>query len=121
MATLSINKVYEEILEKRNNTLILSRGQDAKLKQMIDQSGGFGPTLHAALEDVGEWLGLYDIMTQSGPITPACLATQACIPERSARIWLEALAAENYLEHEVSTNLYCLWCNWSPGQNKGPR
>jgi hypothetical protein len=27
MATLSINKVYEEILEKRNNTLILSRGR----------------------------------------------------------------------------------------------
>jgi hypothetical protein len=121
MTSLNINKVHAEILERQNNTLTLSLCQEAKLKQMIDHAGGFGPTLHSALEDMGERFGLYDVMTQSGPITPACLATQVGIPEQSVRIWLEALAAGNYLEHEVSTNLYCLWCSWSPGHGKDSR
>jgi hypothetical protein len=112
MATLSINKAHEEILERRNNTLTLSLSQEAEQKLMLNYAGGFGPALHAALEDVGERFGLYDIMIQSGPVTPACLATQAGIPEQSVRIWLEALAAGSYLHHDVNTNLCCLWCNW---------
>jgi hypothetical protein len=121
MATLSINKVYQEALKRRSNPFTPSLAPEEKLNQMLDPIGSFGLALYEALEDVGERFRLYDIMAQSGPVTPACLATQAGITEQSTRIWLDAQAAENYLHHDVSTNLYCLWCNWSPGRSKGPR
>jgi DNA-binding IclR family transcriptional regulator len=99
----------------------LTIDQEQKLSQPADVTTKFAGDLHSALEDLGERFGLYEVMTHSGPITPDCLATQVGIPEQSVRIWLKALAAENYLEHEVSTNLYSLWCSWLPDHHRGSR
>jgi hypothetical protein len=101
-------------------TLTINQEQK-NLSQPMDLVTKFAGDLHSALEDLGEQFRLYDVMTHSGPITPDCLATQVGIPEQSVRIWLEALAAGNYLEHEVSTNLYSLWCSWWPGHHRGSR
>ncbi len=81
-------------------------------QQELDQIEEFGEALQEAVTSVGDKFGLYDVMLNHGPITSACLATQAGIPERLARLWLNVQAAENRLGHQRKTDLYGLWCNW---------
>ena len=99
-------------------TTTIRQSEDLNLEQLINQAFDkaldFNAALHSALEEVGERFGLYGIMAQHGPITAACLATQAGIPERAARVWLDAQAAGNYLNHYVSAGQYCLWSSWHP-------
>jgi hypothetical protein len=86
--------------------------EETQLHRLNKPALDFEAALHSALEEMGEKFGLYDIMAQSGPITPACLATQAGIPQRVAQVWLDSQAAENYLKHYATTGLYCLWSSW---------
>ena len=81
-------------------------------QQEMDQPVDFGEALQEAVTSVGDKFGLYDVMLNHGPITSACLATQAGIPERLARLWLNVQAAENRLGHQKRTDLYALWCSW---------
>jgi hypothetical protein len=80
--------------------------------RLIEQALNFETAMYSALEEVGERFGLYHIMLHNGPITPACLATQAGITEGAARVWLEAQAAGGYLSHCGGADLYCLWSPW---------
>ena len=52
----------------------------------IGQSTDFGEAFQDAVASVGDKFGLYEIMLNHGPITSACLATQAGIPERLAQL-----------------------------------
>ena len=83
-------------------------------QQEKDQPVDFGKSLQEAVTSVGDKYGLYEIMRSHGPITAACLATQAGIPERLARLWLNVQAADNRLGHQRKTGLYGLWTSWSP-------
>ena len=81
-------------------------------QQVMDQTVDFGKALQEAVASVGDKFGLYDVMLNAGSITSACLATQAGIPERFARLWLKVQAAGNRLGHHAPTDLYGLWCAW---------
>ena len=81
-------------------------------QQEMDQNGDFGDALHEPVTSVGEKFGLYEVMLHHGPITSACLATQAGIPERLARLWLNVQAAANRLGHQKKTDLYGLSSSW---------
>lgn len=120
MATLTINTLPREILEGRKNTPLPTSSREEEPGQLMDREGQFASALHAALEEVGERFGLYEVMARSGPVTPVCLATQAGVPELSARIWLEAQTAVNYIHCEPRSNLYSLWCAWKWGGGRRP-
>ena len=83
-------------------------------QQEMEQNADFGEALQEAVTRVGDSYGLYEVMLHHGPITSACLATQAGIPERLARLWLNIQADDNCLAHQRKTGLYCLWASWSP-------
>ena len=78
-------------------------------QQEMDQPGDFGEALQEAVTSVGDKFGLYAFMLNHGPITSACLATQAGIPERLARLWLNVQAANKRLGHQRKSDLYFLW------------
>ncbi len=82
------------------------------IQQEMAQPVDFGEALQEAVTSVGDSYGLYEFMLHHGPITSACLATQAGIPERLARLWLNVQAADNRLGHQRKTDLYGLWCAW---------
>ncbi len=84
--------------------------QEENLTQLLGETDDFGEDLRTALKSVGDTFGLHDVMLNNGPISSACLATQAGIPERLVRRWLNIQAAGNCLGHHVSTDLYGLWC-----------
>ncbi len=81
-------------------------------QQVMDQAVDFGEALQEAVTSVGDKFGLYDVMLNHGPITSACLATQAGIQERLARLWLNVQAVGNRLGHQKKTDPYGLWCTW---------
>jgi len=93
-------------------TSTVRQSKDLSLEQIINQTFNFEEVLHSALEEVGERFGLYDIMVQDGPITAPCLATQAGISLRAARVWLDAQTAGSYLKHYPTAGLYSLWSSW---------
>jgi hypothetical protein len=118
MTTLSLNTIPGEILERATTSPGPSLDSETQLQQLLYREIDFSTTLHTALEEIGERFGLYEITSQSGPITAGCLATPAGIPAQSARIWLEAQAAGNYLHRARGSDLYCLWCSWSPNNRR---
>ena len=84
----------------------LKKNQLAPIKNPVDRADEFGNALHNALESVGIKFGIYQTMLQTGPLTPACLATQIGITEMNARIWLDAQFAGACLKSSPSTDLY---------------
>lgn len=94
------------------STVQKSQEFNLDLDRLTGRASGFEGALRSALEDVGQWFGLYDIMARCGPITPSCLATQAGISQRAARAWLDALAAGGCVQRYQSADLYCLGSPW---------
>jgi SAM-dependent methyltransferase len=70
--------------------------------------GDFGATLHAPLVLIGERLGLYKSMADTGPMTPAELASHTGTNERYVREWLCAQAASGYAEYDADTGRFSL-------------
>jgi SAM-dependent methyltransferase len=70
--------------------------------------GDLGATLHASTVIVGEKLGLYKAMADSGPISPEELARKTGTSERNVREWLSAQAASGYVEYDPATGNYTL-------------
>jgi SAM-dependent methyltransferase len=67
-----------------------------------------GATLNAALVVMGDKLGLYRALADSGPLTPAELATRTETTERYVREWLNAQAAGGYVEYDPESGRYGL-------------
>src|SRR5579859_2707832 len=67
-----------------------------------------GAAMHATLILVGDKLGLYRAMTETGPVTPAELAQKTNTAERYVREWLNANAASGYVTYDSSTKRYSL-------------
>ena len=99
----------------------LMTGELEVFQQEMEQSSDFGEALQEAVTSVGDKFGLYDVMLRHGPITSACLATQAGIPERVARLSLDVQCAGNNLGHQRKTDLYGLWSHWSPNPKVASR
>ena len=67
-----------------------------------------GATLHAGLVIIGEKLGLYKTLAESGPLTPADLAKKTGTNERYVREWLSAQAAGGYVMYEADSGKYVM-------------
>ena len=92
--------------------------QEENLTQLLGETDDFAQALHAALTAVGDTFGLYEVMSQSGPVTSAQLAERTGVPEEYIRHWLEAQAAGEYLDYVPTVGGYCLWCSWPPNSQR---
>src|SRR5437870_1953021 len=70
--------------------------------------GELGATVNAGLIVLGDRLGLYKAMAESGPITSAELAEKTGTDERYVREWLNAQAAGGFVEYTPETQRYLL-------------
>ena len=68
----------------------------------------FGATMHAALITIGDRLGLYKALAQSGPMTPQQLAEKTGTTERYVREWLSSQAAGGYVTYDKSSGRFSL-------------
>jgi 2-polyprenyl-3-methyl-5-hydroxy-6-metoxy-1,4-benzoquinol methylase len=81
--------------------------------QKLDQLLGrgvvdFGATMHAALIAIGDRLGLYKALAQSGPMTPTQLAEKTGTTERYVREWLSSQAAGGYVTYDKASGRFSL-------------
>jgi 2-polyprenyl-3-methyl-5-hydroxy-6-metoxy-1,4-benzoquinol methylase len=67
-----------------------------------------GATLNTALVVMGDKLGLYRALSESGPLTSAGLAERTGTSERYVREWLNAQAAGGYVTYDGDSGLYAL-------------
>jgi SAM-dependent methyltransferase len=67
-----------------------------------------GAAQHAATVVVGDRLGLYRALAETGPATPLEVADAAGTDERYTQEWLNAQAASGYCEYDASTGRYSL-------------
>lgn len=67
-----------------------------------------GATLNAALVVLGDELGYYRCLAQSGASTPAELAERTATGEAYAREWLNAQAAGGYVTYDPAVERYTL-------------
>src|SRR5882672_4485179 len=70
--------------------------------------GDFGATLSSALVYIGQKLGLYKAMAESGPMTSTQLAKKTSTNERYIREWLVNQAASGYVEYDAATGRYSM-------------
>jgi hypothetical protein len=78
----------------------------------------FGTDLQDALDRVGERYGIYEAMTQTGPVTPQELAGFTGLSRQYVETWLQAQALTGALHISRPANRYCLWCRWTPQQSR---
>jgi 2-polyprenyl-3-methyl-5-hydroxy-6-metoxy-1,4-benzoquinol methylase len=67
-----------------------------------------GATLNAALVVMGDKLGLYRALAESGPLSPEELAKRTDTAERYVREWLNAQAAGGFVAYDADTGRYSL-------------
>ena len=66
-----------------------------------------GATMIAPLVRIGDELGLYNALAETGPVTPEELARRTGTVERLVREWLSAHAAAGYLDYDATTRALC--------------
>jgi 2-polyprenyl-3-methyl-5-hydroxy-6-metoxy-1,4-benzoquinol methylase len=80
-----------------------------KLNQFMQKAvGDLGAVFHAALIVIGDKLGLYRAMADSGGCAPSELAKRAGASERYVREWLAANAASGYVDYDAKSGRYSL-------------
>ena len=67
-----------------------------------------GAAMSGVLVVVGERLGLFRALAESGPVTPAELAKRTECSERYVREWLDAMAAGGYVAYDAAARRYAL-------------
>jgi len=67
-----------------------------------------GATLNTALVVMGDKLGLYKALSESGPLTSSELAAKTGTSERYIREWLNQQAAGGYVEYQPDEGRYSL-------------
>ena len=87
------------------NTSIDEAKLEAFMGRVVSDFGGLSS---GALVVLGDKLGLYRALAESGPLTSAELAERTGTVERYVREWLLNQAAGGYLEYEPATGRYSL-------------
>jgi len=67
-----------------------------------------GTAMRGGLMYIGDRLGIFAALAESGPVTAAELAQRTGLNERYLREWLGALATAEYLEHDSEGDTYFL-------------
>jgi 2-polyprenyl-3-methyl-5-hydroxy-6-metoxy-1,4-benzoquinol methylase len=81
----------------------------AKLEAFLGKVvGDLGAAMSTSLAAIGDKLGLYKAMANSGPVTSEALAMKTNTSERYIREWLINQAAGGYIEYDASTGTYML-------------
>ena len=70
----------------------------------------FDTDLQGALDRIGERYGIYQAMSQTGPVTPQELAGFTGLSLQYVQTWLQAQAVTGALHFSRPANRYCLWC-----------
>jgi SAM-dependent methyltransferase len=82
---------------------------EAKLNAFLAKIlNDWGAVSSAPLVMIGDRLGLYDAMTEAGPVTSAELAQRTRTHERYVREWLLNQAAGGYVEYDPASGRYTL-------------
>ena len=67
-----------------------------------------GTAMRGGLMYIGDRLGIFAALAQSGPVTAAELAQQTGLNERYLREWLGSMATAEYVEHDSAGDTYFL-------------
>jgi 2-polyprenyl-3-methyl-5-hydroxy-6-metoxy-1,4-benzoquinol methylase len=67
-----------------------------------------GTAMRGGLMYIGDRLGIFAALAQSGPVTAAELAHETGLDERYLREWLGSMATAEYLEHDSDGDTYFL-------------
>ena len=82
---------------------------EQKLTELVETSlVDLGATVHASLAIIGDELGLYAALDESGSLTSAELAEETDTAERYVREWLRSQAAGGYVTYDPETDRYYL-------------
>ncbi|HVA80640.1 MAG TPA: methyltransferase domain-containing protein [Candidatus Binataceae bacterium] len=80
-----------------------------KAKRAAQQiTGDVSTCVHGALCFIGDRLGLFKAMKESGPVTSDELAAKTGLSERYLREWLNAMAAAQYIAYDPPVRRYHL-------------
>ena len=71
---------------------------------IADVGGAFA----AGLAYIGDRLGLFKLVAESGPASSDAIATRAGLNERYVREWLKAMVSAGYIEHQSKDDLYSM-------------
>jgi 2-polyprenyl-3-methyl-5-hydroxy-6-metoxy-1,4-benzoquinol methylase len=67
-----------------------------------------GTAMRGGLMYIGDRLGIFAALAQSGPVTAAELAQRTSLDERYLREWLGAMATAEYVQHDSEGDTYLL-------------
>jgi SAM-dependent methyltransferase len=67
-----------------------------------------GATISAGNVLIGDRLGLYQALAETGPLTPSELAASTATAERYVREWLPGQAAGGYISYDADTGRYSM-------------
>ena len=82
---------------------------EARAEEFLNTAvGHFSGTMSTLLAALGDKLGLWKDLHESGPATSQELAQRANVEERYAREWLYAMASAGYLEHDRESGRFTL-------------
>lgn len=80
-----------------------------KAKDFLFQvSGDIGAAMFGALNYIGDRLGIFKALADSGPVTCAELAAKTGLNERYLREWLSAMTAATYINYDAATAKYSM-------------
>jgi SAM-dependent methyltransferase len=80
-----------------------------KLNDFVNKAvADVGSTMSSILVVIGDRLGIWKAMAESGPTTAAALATRTECAERYLREWLDAQASAGYVNYDASSQCYSL-------------
>lgn len=81
----------------------------AKLEALVGQAvTDIGAAMNGALVLLGNDLGFWSALAESGPTTPAMLADRTGVPEPYVDQWLAAQAASGYVEYDAAARTFAL-------------
>jgi SAM-dependent methyltransferase len=80
-----------------------------KAKDFLFQvSGDIGAAMFGALNYIGDRLGIFKALADSGSVTSAELAAKTGLNERYLREWLSAMSAATYINYDAATAKYSM-------------
>jgi SAM-dependent methyltransferase len=101
-------------MKKTNeNSVASSHGRPSLNSDLLNQLlaqmlNDLGAAMNGALVVLGDRLGIYTALAESGPVTSQQLATKTGLHERQLREWLSAQAASGYVTYEAEKETFSL-------------